>query len=131
MMIVICLAGLNLLSGCSKGETADPVNSIVGKWVTLDYHSIHNDTIFFTSERRVENYFRFTHDAMHPSSAYYFTYTLMGDQIKITSYQPESEAFGETFDYAINGNSLVIKGFSNPFSLTNEVRTDVHFSRVE
>lgn len=128
---VICLVGITVFSSCSKEETVDPVSSIVGKWVTSDNNSIHNNTIFFTSGMRVEDYFMFPHTTMYPTSSYYFTYSLIENKIKITSYQPESEEFSEIFEYVINGNLLKIKGFSNPFLLTNEARTDVHFTRVE
>lgn len=129
--LAICLVGITAFSSCSKEKIESPENSIVGKWVTSDNNSIHNDTIFFTSNLRIEDYFMFTHTAMHPASSYYFTYTLIGNKIKITSYQPESAEFSETFEYIINGNLLEIKGFSNPFSLTNEARTDVHFTKIE
>lgn len=129
--LVICLLAVTVFSSCSKEETEDTENYIVGKWVTSDNNSIHNDTIFFTSGLRAEDYFMFPHTTMHPTSSYYFTYTLMGNKIKITSHQPESTEFSETFEYLINGNLLEIKKFSNPFSLTNEARTDVHFTKVE
>ena len=37
----------------------------------------------------------------------------------------------EKFEYVLQGDSLTIKGFSNPFSLTDEVRTDVCFVKVK
>lgn len=129
--IVICLVGVAVLSSCSKEKTVNSGDFIVGKWVTSDYNSNHSDTIYFTSGMRVENYFIFAHTTMYPTSSYYFTYSSIGNSIKITSYRPESAAYSETFAYILNGNFLMIKGFSNPFSLTNEVRTDVHFTRVE
>jgi hypothetical protein len=124
--IAICLAGLTVFWGCEKME-----DSIVGKWVTSDYNSGHNDTIHFTTDMRVENYFIFAHTAMYPSSSYYFTYSLAGNTVKIISHQPENEEFSEMFEYVLKGNSLTIKGFSNPFSMTAEARSDVHFKKIK
>jgi hypothetical protein len=114
-----------------KNYTETTKNSLVGKWVTSDYNSRHNDTIHFTTDMRVEDYFLFAHTTIYPASSYYFTYFLTENTVKITSHQPENEAFSETFDYILSGNSLTIKGFSNPFSLTLEARSDVHFTRIE
>lgn len=128
ILIITCVVVSAVFSGCSKEETAD---SIVGKWVTSDYNSNHNDTIHFTSTMRVEDYFLFAHTAKYPADSYYFTYSLSGNTIKITSHQPESTEYTETYEYAINGNSLKIKGFSNPFSATLEARFDVNFTKVK
>jgi len=106
-------------------------NLLIGKWVTSDYNSGHNNTIHFTADMRVEDYFIFAHTTMYPASSYYFTYSLTGDIIEITSHQPENAEFSETFQYILNNNSLTIKGFSNPFSLTAEARTDVRFAKIE
>lgn len=127
--IAICLVGLIVFSGCKKETTVDSL--ITGKWVTSNKNSIHNDTIYFTPGMRVEDYFIFVHTALYSADSYYFTYSLTENNIKITSHQPKSAEFSEIFEYVINGNSLTIKGFSNPFSLTYEARTDVHFTKVE
>ncbi|WP_017259173.1 hypothetical protein [Pedobacter arcticus] len=127
--IAICLVGLTVFSGCKK-ETAVE-SSIIGKWVTSSPNLNHNDTIHFTSGMRIEDYFVFAHITLYSSNSYYFTYSLTESNIKITSHQPGSAEFSETFEYTINGNSLTIRGFNNPFSLTNEARTDVHFTKVE
>ena len=115
---------------CHNGQLE---NLLVGKWlkVASDYNSYHNDTIHFTADMRVEDYFIFMNNAMYPESSYYFTYSLTENAIKITSHQPENAEFSEIFEYVLNDNSLIIKGFSNPFSLTAEVRCDVHFTRIE
>ena len=126
----ICLTGFMLFFSCNNDD-APTDNSIIGKWVTTDYNSAHNDTIHFTADKRVEDYFLFAHTALFPVSSYYYTYTLTENNIKITSHQPESNKFSETFEYLINGNSLTIKRFSNPFSITQEVRTDVHFTKID
>ena len=142
----VCLTNVSYtISGISENETdkivingevvwsANPQseNSLIGKWVTSDNNSGHNDTIHFTADMRVEDYFMFVHTTMYPASSYYFTYSLIGNKIEITNHQPENVKFGEIFEYILNGKSLTIKGFSNPFSLTNEARTDVHFTKVE
>lgn len=106
-------------------------NLLIGKWLTSDYNAGHSNTIHFTADMRVEDYFMFAHTTMYPASSYYFTYSLTENKIEITSHQPENAEFSEIFEYVLNNNLLIIKGFSNPFSLTNEVRTDVHFTKVE
>jgi hypothetical protein len=78
---------------------------------------------------RIENYFIFAHTAMYHANSYYFTYFLTENTIEITSHQPEIEEFSETFGFIIKGNSLTIKGFSNPFSDTKEGRRDVRFTK--
>ena len=139
----ICLAAMTMFVSCEKPDTQqvsnitftkcdDGVNNkLIGKWVTANNNSRHNDTIHFTADMRVEDYFMFVHTTMYPASSYYFTYSLIGNKIEITNHQPENVKFGEIFEYILNGKSLTIKGFSNPFSLTNEARTDVHFTKVE
>lgn len=126
----ICLTGFMLFFSCNNDD-APTDNSIIGKWVTTDYNSAHNDTIHFTADKRVEDYFLFARTALYPESSYYYTYTLTDNNIEITSHQPEIAEFSETFEYNINGNSLTIKGFSNPFSPSYEARIDVHFIKVD
>jgi len=109
----------------------ESANLLIGKWHTSDNNSGNNDTIHFTADMRVEDYFMFVHTAMYPASSYYFTYSLTENTVTITSYQPENAEFSETFNYILNGNLLTIKGFSNPFSITEEARTDVHFTKIE
>ena len=128
--IAICLAAMTMFASCEKGEI-QAKKSLVGKWVTSDYNSGHNDTIHFTTDMRVEDYFIFVHTAMYAASSYYFTYFLTKNTVEITIHQPENEEISEIFKYILNGNSLTIKGFSNPFSLTEEGRRDVHFTRIE
>lgn len=129
--IVIVLVGIMVFSSCSKEKVEPSVDSIVGKWVSSNNNSIHNNTIYFTSSKRVEDYFIFAHKALYEESSYYFTYSLIGNDIEITNHQPDRAEYSETFHYISEGNSLKIKGFSNPFSLTNEEKTDVHFTRVK
>ncbi|NLN94872.1 MAG: hypothetical protein GX128_01705 [Bacteroidales bacterium] len=128
--IVTCLALMTVFVSCEK-EDGKSEKSIIGKWVTSDYNLVHNDTIYFTENMRVEGYFIFAHTTLYPASSYYYTYSLTGNVIQITSYQPESTEFSESFAYLLNSKSLTIKGFSNPFSITAEARTDVHFTKIE
>ena len=128
--IAICLAAVTMFASC-ENVSNQAEKSLVGKWVTSDYNSVHNDTIHFTADMRIEDYFIFLHTTMYPASSYYFTYFLTENTVEITSYQPENEKFSEIFKYVLNGNSLTIKGFSNPFSYTKEIRSDVHFTKIE
>jgi hypothetical protein len=121
-----------MFASCEKkDDLTGTENSLLGKWVAADYNSVHNDVIYFTAGMRVEDYFVRVTTTLHHSSSYYFTYVSTGNTVKIVSHQPETEAFSETFEYVLNGNSLIIKGFSNPFSATQEVRTDVRFTRAK
>ena len=128
--IAICFAAMVMFASCEK-EDNQAEKSLVGKWVTSDYNSGHNDTIHFTTDMRVEDYFIFVHTAMYPAISYYFTYISTKNTVEITSHQPENGKFSETFEFALKDNSLTIKCFSNPFSLTNEARNDVHFTKVK
>ncbi|MCZ2102112.1 MAG: lipocalin family protein [Chitinophagales bacterium] len=130
LAIGISLAMMTVFVSCEKGD-AHSGTSIVGKWVTSDYNAGHNDTITFTSSMRVEDYFIFSHTTLYPASSYYYTYSLTDNKITITSHQPEIEAYSEIFEFILNGNSLKIKGFSNPFSLSNEARADVNFTKIK
>jgi hypothetical protein len=105
-------------------------NLLVGRWRALDYTK-HNDTIHFTADMRVEDYFMFAHTAIYPADSYYFTYSLTEDTIEITWHQPENKKYSETFKYVENDNLLIIKGFRNPFSATLEARNDVYFRKIE
>jgi len=131
--IVICLAGLTMFSGCEKEPTE---NSLVGKWTTSDYHAGDSDTIAFTEDLQVRQYFDYIFANQVIPALYlppYVTYSLLGDKIKFTIhyFYPNEGSFDETFYYVLNGNSLIIKGFSNPFSVTAEARSDVRFKRVK
>lgn len=130
LLIVSYLAVITIFVACEK-EEMQPDKLIVGKWITSDNNAGHNDTIHFTEEMRVEDYFVFTHSTMYSASSYYYTYSLTENVITITSYQPEETELSESFNYLLDKNSLTIKGFSNPFSATQEGRSDVHFRRVK
>lgn len=126
--IIVCFLGLTIISSCSKDSFE---GSLEGKWVTTDYQPIHNDTIHFTSDGRVENYFRFPHHTLYPASSYYFTYSITEGEINITWHQPDNADYTETFEYMISDDILVINKFSNPFSVTLEARWPVTFKRIE
>ena len=130
--IAICLAAMTVFTSCEK-EKPQVEESIVGKWFTSDFNSQHNDTIHFTANMRVEDYFMFSYTDIniYPDNSFYFTYFLTENTIKITSHHPEIDEFSETFEYLLHGDSLTLRGFSNPFSMTQEARSDVHFIRIE
>jgi hypothetical protein len=130
--IAICLVGLTVFSGCEKKVE----NSIVGKWVTSDYHAGNRDTIVFTENFYVQQYLDYIFEEQVIPAMYlppYVSYSLSGDNIIFTIHYsyPIGENFDGPFKYILNRNSLTIKGFRNPFSLTNEARTDVHFTRIK
>jgi hypothetical protein len=66
----------------------------------------------------------------YSSPDFYFTYSWSEDNITFTSHF-QNEMYSETFQYVLSGNHLLIKGFSNPFSVTAEARSDVNFTKVE
>lgn len=130
IVIAICFAGLAVFLSCEKTE-----NSIIGKWVTSDYHAGDANTIVFKENLCVEQYFDYLADK---GTSSYITYSLSGDKIIFTtafSYLPpeilEYFPVSETFEYVLKGNSLIIKGFSNPFSGTEEMKKDVLFKKVK
>jgi hypothetical protein len=120
-----------MFASCEKGEE----KSLIGKWVTSDRHAGNNDTIVFMENFVVGKYFDYLSDEETSS---YMTYLLSNDKITFIaafSYLPPEilEYFpaSETFEYVLKKNSLKIKGFSNPFSLTKEGRSDIRFKRVK
>lgn len=128
--VAICLVGLTLFSACEPKE-----DSFIGKWVTSDYHAGDNDTIIFKENFTVELYFDYY--TKH-EDCIYVIYSLSEDKIifstafsqlptGVLEYIPVSE----TFEYVLKGNSLTIKGFSNPFSQTAEIKDDVHFKKIK
>ncbi|MCL2311133.1 MAG: hypothetical protein FWC41_01400, partial [Firmicutes bacterium] len=111
-------------------------NLLVGKWRASNYQAGRSDVIVFTENLRVQQYFDYIlagqpNTTMYPAP--YVTYLLSGDEITFTVhwFYPNAENSSETFKYVLNGNSLIIKGFTNPFSDTKEMRGDVHFTRIE
>jgi len=132
--IVICLAVLSMFVSCEKGDN-QVEKSLIGKWVTSDYHAGDNDTIVFKGNFCVEKYFDYFANQEVPV---YVIYSYSEDKITFTtafSYLPpeilEYIPVSEAFEIVLNGNSLTIKGFTNPFSLTNEARNDVRFTKVK
>ena len=132
--IVICLAAMTTLVSCEK-EDDQVEKSLVGRWVTSDYHAGDSDLLVFTEDFYVQEYFSYIFanqviPAMY--TAPYVTYSLSGNNITFTlHYSYPAEKIDETFKYILNKNSLTIKGFSNPFSITEELRHDVCFTRTE
>jgi hypothetical protein len=129
--IVICLVGFTVFSSCDKDDN----QALVGKWITSDYHAGDSDSIVFTEDFYVREYFGYifanqTIPALY--SGHYVTYSLSGNTITFTLhyFYPSAGKIEETFKYVLNKNSLTVKGFSNPFSDTKEMRRDVHFTRI-
>ena len=127
---VIFINGVQVYCYNNKAE-----NPLVGKWLASGSHINYagiRDTIIFTEDFYVQQYFDYIpHNHMYPPPVY--TYSLLDDNITfIVHYPPypNGEKMSETFKYALNGNSLIIKGFSNPFSDSEEARSDVHFTKI-
>jgi hypothetical protein len=135
IVIAICLIGLVVFSGCENKDDLAEGNSIVGKWVNSN-SLIDGRVIVLTENLYVEQFFDYIFANQTIPTLYlppYATYSLSSNKITFTIHYsyPTVESFSETFEYVLKGNSLVIKGFSNPFSLTQEVRTDVHFTKIK
>jgi len=121
-----------VMAGCEKPNAEQ---LIVGKWVTSDNHAGDNDTIVFKENFVVEKYFDyFTNEEI----SVLVTYSFSDDKIRFAINHEDLTGSGityipysEKYEYTLKGNSLIIKGFSNPFSFTDEVRTDVKFTRVQ
>ena len=121
LAIAICLVVSTAFVGCDNKEK--PENSIVGKWSETSPHfGFLPRIIVFTEDLRVEQYF----DHIFPDVV--VNYSIYGNNITFVPYPYRG---GPTFEFILNGNSLIIKRFSNPFSLTEEARFDVHFRRIE
>lgn len=119
---------------CEKEDQAK--NSLVGKWLASSYHTGDNDTIVFTEKFYVQHYLDYIFanqviPAMYLSP--FVTYSVLDNNITFTIHYsyPSVENFDETFEYVLDDESLTIKGFSNPFSLTSEVRSDVRFTKIK
>jgi len=132
MIIPALICGM-MFTSCDSNKAE---NLLVGKWVTSDYHAGDNDTIVFNNNFWVEQYFDyFLFRLEYPA---FIIYSLSDNKIvfdiALSSRPPEIVQIitvQETFEYVLQGNSLTIKGFSNPFSFTDEVRTDVRFTKVK
>ena len=132
--IAICLAAMTMFSSCEKGGP-QAEKLLIGEWVTSDNHAGDCNTIVFKENSHVEQYFDYLADKETSS---YMTYYLSGDKIIFTAafgYLPpeilEYYPVSETFEFVLKKNSLTIKGFSNPFSATKEMRRDVRFKKVK
>ena len=117
-------------------DTESTENLLVGKWVASNHRFRGDSVIVFTKDFYVRQYLDYlfanqvTPERHLPPFA---TYSLSDDSItfSIHYYYPSAKTFDETFKYILNGNSLTIKGFSNPFSLTKEGRGDVLFTKID
>ena len=106
-----------VMAGCEKPNAEQ---LIVGKWVTSDNHAGKSDTIVFTEDFKVLQYFNI------PPTVHY---SLSGNKITFTSdwwWDGEIEYAGlrGEFEYILKRNSLILKEFSY-------TRTDVKFTRVQ
>lgn len=120
---------------CEK-EDRQSKNSLVGKWLTSSYHTGDNDTIVFTENFYVQHYLDYIFANQVVPAMYlspFVTYSVLGNNITFTIHYsyPSVENFDETFEYVLDDESLTIKGFSNPFSLTLESRSDVYFTKIK
>jgi len=132
--IAISLAVMTMFASCEK-EGTQAEKLLIGEWVTSDNHAGDCNTIVFKENSCVEQYFDYLADKETSS---YMTYLLSGDKITFTaafSYLPpeilEYYPASETFEFVLKKNSLKIKGFSNPFSGTEEMKRDVRFKKVK
>jgi len=130
--IAIYLVAMTMFASCEKEDN----KLLVGKWFTSDFHAGNSGVIEFTEDFYAREYFGHILASQIIPALYagpYVTYSLSGKNITFTLHisYPIAEKISETFTYVLNGDTLLIKGFSNPFSGTDETRTDVHFTRVE
>ncbi|MDR3227643.1 MAG: hypothetical protein LBT56_08250 [Prevotellaceae bacterium] len=121
-IVLIAIFAALSFTACDKENYSQ--NNIVGKWYTSDYNSA-NDTIHFTADMYVRGYF-----PQYLSLDNFFTYSLSDNSITFTAHH-SNEEISETFEYILNGNKLTIKGFSNPFSDTDEAKFNVIFTKKE
>jgi len=134
VVIAISLATMTMFTSCEKGDT-QAEKLLVGKWVTSDYHVGDNDTIVFKENFVVEKYFDYFDNE---EVSFLITYSLTGRKITFISNQEDLTnggivyiPYSETFEYILKGNSLTIKGFSNPFSYTLDIKKDVRFKKIK
>jgi hypothetical protein len=118
-----------------QDDNEDPQteNLLIGKWLTSFYRG--DSIIVFTEDLCVRQYLDYIFanqviPAFYPST--FVTYSLFNNEITFTIhyFYPSIQKMDETYKYVLNGNSLIIKGFSNPFSPTKEGRRDVHFTKI-
>ena len=132
--IAICLVAITMFASCDKEDHT--LVGLVDKWVTSSYHAGDSDTIVFTNDFYVQQYLDYIFANQVIPAMYlppYVTFSKSGNKITFTIHYsyPKVEDISETFEYVLKGNSLTIKGFSNPFSFTDEIRSDVSFKRIK
>jgi hypothetical protein len=117
--ILLILAGI--IVACE--EEKEIRHDIVGTWIKeTNYPDATGDTIMFTNDFRVYEYFKFYED-----EDYRIGYRLKADSILISV-----DSFAEqSFRYSINGNKLTMYRFTYPFSLISVERENVTFIRSQ
>jgi hypothetical protein len=101
-------------------------NDIVGTWIKkTTYSDVTGDTIVFTNDLRVEDYFKYEIDKDCKIG-----YKLKVDTV-FFSVVGSSNNVEQGFKYSINGNKLTIFGFTYPFFLISIEREDVTFIRSQ
>jgi hypothetical protein len=104
-------------TGCN-GNEPNPQDDIVGTWCTQSYFTLGNQ-MTLTADGHILDLQQYW------CAECGYTYAINGDTIAVTL----NNDFTEKFKFQLEGNTLTIYGFSNPFSITAEVRTDVVFTR--
>jgi|GEM_PF-5829831 len=135
--LVLAVITVTFFTACEREEIQMPESPLAGKWVvTSGYHASDTDTIVFTKDFFVLQYFDYLLSYAIPQNLRllpppppFVSYSLSGDNVKF-SLHLETEIISETYEYVLDGNSLIIKGFSNPFSFGG-IGTGVHFTRIE
>jgi hypothetical protein len=133
--LVVSIIAIMFFVACEK-ENNQAKNSLVGKWLATSHHAGDCDTIVFTENFYVQQYFDYIYANQVIPATYlppFVTYSILDNNITFTinySY-PSAGKINETFEYTLGNESFKIKGFSNPFSMTLEARSDVNFTRIE
>ena len=125
---------MTMFASCEKGDN-QAEKSLVGKWVTSDYHAGKNDTIVFTKNFVVEKYLdHFSNEEI----SCLVTYSLSENKIIFTvSFEDLTDRgityipYNVTSEYTLRGNQLTIKGFSGAFSDDTGPRWDVNFTKIK
>lgn len=79
--IAICFASLTAFLSC-ENDPKPSKGSLIGKWVTSDYHAGNNDTIVFKENSCLEKYFDNINNQEYSS---YMTYSSLNNKITFTA----------------------------------------------
>jgi hypothetical protein len=102
-------------------------NNLVGTWIKETiYSDITGDTIVFTNDLRVEDYFKYEID-----KGCNIGYKLKVDTVVFSVIGPSSFIVEQGFKYSVNGNKLTIFRFTYPFSFISVEREDIVFIRSQ